>query len=121
MRGIPGVAIGGVADQRQVIRDQRRHDAKLLAHGRGVANTLGAAVDLHDAVPAHALREVLVGGPDADLVDARVLGGDARRRRQRIVGFHVDHRPDDDAHRPQRVLQRMELRQQRGLDAAAVL
>ena len=40
---------------------------------------------------------------------------------QRIVGLELDHRPDRDAHRRERVLQRMELRQQRGLDPFAGL
>ena len=43
--------------------------------------------------------------------------GDARRRGERVVGLELDHRPDDDAHRGERVLERMELREQRRLDA----
>ena len=37
--------------------------------------------------------------------------------RQSIVSFKFDHRPNDDAHRGQRVFQRMKLRQQRAFDA----
>ena len=50
-----------------------------------------------------------------------VLGREMRGRSERIVGFELDHRPDDDAHRGQRLLERMELREQRALDAVAGL
>ena len=41
--------------------------------------------------------------------------------RQSIVSFKFDHRPNDDAHRGQRVFQRMKLRQQRAFDAGTRL
>ena len=63
------------------------------------------------------MREVLVRRPDADLLDRAIGGGEARGRRERIVRLELDHRPDHDAHRAQRLLERMELRKQRGLDA----
>ena len=44
-----------------------------------------------------------------------------RGRSERIIGFELDHRPDDNAHRRERLLERMELREQRGLDAVAGL
>ena len=44
-----------------------------------------------------------------------------RGRSERIIGFELDHRPDDNAHRGERLLERMELRQQRALDAGAAL
>ena len=44
-----------------------------------------------------------------------------RGRSERIIGFELDHRPHDNAHRRQRLLERMELREQRGLDAGAGL
>ncbi len=115
------VAVRSVADQRQKVWNQRRLDAELLAHARGIANRLGLAVDLHDAVAFDALREVLVRSPDADLLHPSILGGKMRCGGQRIVGLQVDHRPDGDAHRPERVLQRVELRQQSRLDAVAGL
>ena len=40
---------------------------------------------------------------------------------ERIIGFELDHRPDDNAHRRERLLERMELREQRGLDAGTGL
>jgi hypothetical protein len=40
---------------------------------------------------------------------------------QSIVGLQFDHRPDGDAHGAERVLQRLELRQQRWLDTFARL
>jgi hypothetical protein len=44
-----------------------------------------------------------------------------RGRSERIIGFELDHRPDDNAHCRERLLERMELREQRGLDAGARL
>ncbi len=50
-----------------------------------------------------------------------VLRREMRGRSERIIGFELDHRPDDNAHRRKRLLERMELREQRGLDAGAGL
>ena len=44
-----------------------------------------------------------------------------RGRSERIIGFELDHRPDDNAHRRKRLLEWVELREQRGLDAGAGL
>ena len=44
-----------------------------------------------------------------------------RGRSERIIGFELDHRPDDNAHCRERLLERMELREQRGLDAGTGL
>ena len=116
-----GIAVGGVADQREIVGDQRRIDAELLAHGRGVADRLGAAIHLHDAIVAHALREILVGRPDANFLHALVGRGQRRCGSQRVVGFELDHRPHDYAHRGERFLERMKLLPQRRLDAVAGL
>ena len=79
------------------------------------------AVDLHHARTSHALRQILIGRPDGDFLDLLVLRRDMRGRSERIIGFELDHRPDDNAHRRERLLERMELREQRGLDAGAGL
>ncbi len=44
-----------------------------------------------------------------------------RGRSERIIGFELDHRPDDNTHRRKRLLEGMELRVQRALDAGAGL
>ena len=44
-----------------------------------------------------------------------------RGRSERIVGFELDHRPDDNAHGRERLLERMKLREQRALDPSAGL
>ena len=94
-------------------------DAELRAHAVGVADLAALAIDLHDAIADHALREVLVRRPDADLLDARIPRREVGRGGQRVVGLELDHRPHDDAHRRERLLERMELRPERGLDALA--
>ena len=50
-----------------------------------------------------------------------IRGGDPRGGRERVVRLELDHRPHDDAHRGQRLFERMELREQRRLDALAGL
>jgi hypothetical protein len=67
------------------------------------------------------LRQVLVRRPDPHLLDAVVLVREMRGRRERVVGLQFGHRPDDDAHRCKPLLQRMELREERRIDALAGL
>ena len=80
-----------------------------------------AGLDLHHARTSHALRQILIGRPDGDFLDLLVLRREMRGRSERIIGFELDHRPDDNAHRRERLFERMELREQRGLDAGAGL
>ena len=80
-----------------------------------------APIQLDDARAADALREILVGRADQHALDARVRGGRCRRRRQRIVGLELDHRPDGDAERRQRLFEQRELREEVGVDALAGL
>ena len=40
-----------------------------------------------------------------------------RGRSERIIGFDLDHRQDCNAHRRERLFERMEMREQRGLDS----
>ena len=44
-----------------------------------------------------------------------------RRRGETVVGFELDHRPDGDAHRRERVLEREKLRVEDGLDSLSRL
>ena len=71
--------------------------------------------------PSHALRQVLVGRPDRDLLDLLVLRRQMRGRSERVIRFELDHGPDDNAHRRERLLERMELREQRGSIPSPVL
>ena len=73
--GQAGEAVGGVADQREVVGDRRRRHAELLDHAGFVAHLPRAAVELHDAVAEHALRQVLVRRADQHARDARIGGG----------------------------------------------
>jgi hypothetical protein len=114
-----GIAVGRVSDQREKIGDQRGLHSEFLAHAGRIENLLSPAIDLHDAVFANALREVFVRRPDAHLLHTRILRSDARRGCERIVGLQLDHRPDRDAHRGERLLERMELREEGGLDPIA--
>ena len=111
-----GVPVRGVADESEEVGDEGRRHAELRAHRVRVEDLPGAPVDLHDAIPVHALREVLVRRPDADLLDARVGRREARRGRERVVRLELDHGPHGDSHRLERLLERMELREKGALD-----
>src|SRR5204863_9504594 len=67
------IAILRIADERQQVRNQIRVDSELRAHAFGVSNLHTLADDLHHSIAAHALGEILVVGPDANFVDARIF------------------------------------------------
>lgn len=74
--------------------DQRRLDAELFSHACLVVDRLRPTVDLPNAGANDALREVLLGCLDADLLDALGRGRVMRDRSQRVVSLEIDHRPD---------------------------
>jgi peptidyl-prolyl cis-trans isomerase A (cyclophilin A) len=113
------VTVGAITNEGEVIRDVLGIHAELGANGVGVANLLRFAIHLHDAVVAHALREILVRRPDAHFLHCRILGGDARAGRETVVGFEIGHRPNGDAHRGETVFERLKLRDQRRLHSIA--
>ena len=41
---------------------------------------------------------------------------EGRPRRERVVRFQLDHGPNDDSHGGERILERLELRRERGID-----
>ena len=65
------------------------------------------------------MREVFVGGPDANLFYPRVPGREVCGGGEGIVGFELDHRPHSHAHRCQSFFERMKLCAQNALDAGA--
>src|SRR6185437_1793631 len=115
------ISIGGIAREREIIRYVPGVDTELLAHRTRIANHLALAIHLHDAVIAHALREVFVRAPDAHFVHACVRVGARSGGRDRVVGLELDHGPRDDAHGREGLLERLELAPEGRLDALAVL
>src|SRR2546426_1581498 len=115
------ISICHVADEGEVIGNQDRVHSELLANAFSIADLVPSAVDLYYAVTPDALRQILVGCPDTNLFHARIFRGDPRGGGKRVVGLELDHGPDSDAHRSERVLQRVELREKRRLDALARL
>ena len=71
--GNAGIPILCIAHQRKQVGDQRRLDPEFLAHAFGVADLLALAIHLHDSVISHALRQVFVVGPNADLLHPLIL------------------------------------------------
>src|SRR5437899_2181373 len=86
-----------------------------------IADLPPSAVSLHDPFSAHALRQVLIWRPDADFLDGRVPCCDVRRGGQGVVGLQLGHGPHRRAHGRNRLLQRVELRKERAVDAIAGL
>ena len=74
-----GVAVGGIAHEREQVGDERRINAKLFADSGCIANCFAPAIDLDHARIPHALRQILVRRPDGDflhvLVPGREMGG----------------------------------------------
>src|SRR2546425_3370455 len=115
------VSVRRVADEREEVRNQGGLHPELLTHSRRIANLLPLAIHLYYAVPADALRQILVGSPDADFLHARISRSNLRRGGERVVGLELDHGPYRDSHAGECFLERVELRQQRGLDAFSSL
>jgi len=114
-----GDAVRGVAHEREEVGHAGRPEPARGAERRLVGDRALATVDLHDALAAQALPEILVRGHDADLID---LGRKARRARgQRVVGLVLAHRPDRDAERARRLFDGVELRPQRRVDPFVAL
>src|SRR5256714_10856737 len=88
-----GISVGRVAHEGEEVGNQGGLDAELLAHPSRVADRPGPAIDLDDAIAADALRQIFVGGPDADLLDAVVLRRNPRCGRKRVVRLELDHGP----------------------------
>src|SRR5690606_25189186 len=110
-----------IADERKEVGNELRRYAELLAHRDIVANPLCLAIDLNDEIAAHALSEILVRRPDANLVDALIRSGQMRGGCEGIVGFELRHRPNGDAEGCEGIFERMKLCAQSGLDAFAGL
>ena len=107
-----GIAIGRIADKRQVIGNRLGRDAELRDHTGLVACRSRSPIHLHDTRAADRLRQVLVGRADQDALYSRIGRSGFGSCRQRIVGFEFHHRPDRDAEGRQRLLQQRELREE---------
>src|ERR1700726_2535671 len=112
-----GISVGSIADEGEEIGDQIRSHPELLADSQRITDLHASAIDLDDAVTADALGEVLVGCPDADLLYALVGGGALGSGGQRVVRFELGHGPHCHSHGYERFLQRVELREERAVDA----
>ena len=110
-----------IADEREQVGNDCRHDAELRADARLVERDVLPAVPLDDARADHALAHVLVDRADPHLLDALVRRRVRGRRRDRIIGLELDHRPDLQAERRRRTLGERELRDQPFVEALAGL
>ena len=95
--------------------------SELLADSFRIADLLTSAVNLHYPVAADALRQVLVGRPDADLLHTIIYEGDLGRRGKRVVSLQLGHGPYSHTHSGECFFERVELREERGLDAVPCL
>ena len=119
--GQSGIAVRGVAHQRQVIGDgcgrRRRTSAPCRPH-RGNAR---AAIQLNDARTLHALREVLIRRANDHLPHALISSSRDCPRGQSIVRFELHHRPDHNAGCRKHIFQQRKLRKQLAFNACAGL
>src|SRR6185437_2136846 len=116
-----GIAVGAIADKRQIVGNQLRTDTKLGTHTVRIPDGLTLTVDLHDTIRAHTLRKVLVRSPDTNLLDSGIRGSQRCRGSQAIIRLQIRHRPDRDAHGRKSILQGMKLSEQHRIDPVAGL
>ena len=97
----------------------RGAEAAQRAEGGLVGDLLLPAIDLHHAIAEQTLPEVLVGRHDPHLLD--LVAEAPRAGGEPVVGLVLAHRPDHDAERAHRFLDRVELRAQLGGHAFVAL
>jgi len=91
------IPIRGITHQRQVVRDRFWRHAKLLDDTPLVQRHTRPPIQLNDPRPSHALCEVLIWCAQNHSFDSRVASSQYGCGRQRIVGFELNHRPDNNA------------------------
>src|SRR5215475_697977 len=114
-----GISISAVADHCQIIRNRLWPDSELLDDSSLVAHDLAPSIALHHSRADDALGQIFVGCTNYDLAHMLVLRCVERRGSESIVGLEVDHWPDENAHRLQRLLHNGKLREQLWRDAFA--
>ena len=119
--GQPGEAIGAVAYEREPVGDAFWLDAPLRPHRGLVVRDVASPIPKDDAVADDELGHVLVGRADHDPFDARIGGEALRRGADGVVRLPLDHRPEDDAQRLDRLLRDGELAQELRIHAGARL
>jgi len=67
------ISICRVAHEGEEVGNQGGFYPELPANSFRITDLPPSAVSLHDPLSAHALRQVLIGRPDTDLLDGRVL------------------------------------------------
>src|SRR5882724_555650 len=111
------ISIRRVAHEREIVRNERRRNSKLSANTLRISNHAPPTIHLDHALTYDALREILIRRPDAYLLHTVILGRKVCRGSKRVVGLKLYHGPYGHAHRDQRLLERVELRQQGPLNA----
>ena len=116
------ISVGGIADERQVVGNRLGAHAELL--DRPPASSLIVRVRriiCTTRVPRTHCARSLSGVQISDAIDLAALRRDRARRRERVVGLELDHRPHGDAERGERFFEQRKLRPQVRLDAVAGL
>ena len=105
------IAVGRVADEREIVGDAmpaRRRTFR--ARRRRRESSCRAGRPARRGRRARTARDPCRASRCETFSTRVVCGGEMRGRRERVVGLELDHRPDRDAHRGERFLERMELR-----------
>lgn len=112
-----GIAVGRIADKRQIVGDGRRGYSKLGDDAGFVADLALPTIQLHDSRAMDALGQVLIRSADKDAIDARVESRAFGGGGQSVVGLEFDHRPDSDPCLDKSLFDERELREKIGIDA----
>src|SRR5436853_5582844 len=114
----PWIAVRGIADQREVVRDRCRGHPEFLHYGSLIQGDACPTVQLYDARAGHTLREVLVGRADDNAMDTFISSCCRRRRGEGVVGLEFHHRPDHDSGCRENLFEQRELCPQAGFNRA---
>lgn len=115
-----GKPVGGVTDERQVVRYGFRGYAELLDDSVWVEDHALAAIELDDLAADH-LAQVLVGSADENSFDAIIGSGHDRTGTHGVISLEGHHGPDDNSHRSDGLLEQIELRSDQGVHIRTVL
>src|SRR6185295_13567725 len=88
-----GKSIGAVSHYCQVVGNRFGFHTEFIDDARFVADDFSPAVQLNDSRTDDALREIFIWSADDHLADSLISGCYVCGRRERIIGFVVDHRP----------------------------
>jgi len=112
-------AIRAIADEREVVGNRTRRDAKLLDHAGFIQGAFAHPIEADNAFALDALAKIFVRRTDHHLIHGVCKTGGSRR--ERVVRLKLDHRPGDNTERAANLFSQLELGKESRIDAFACL